>query len=155
MAARKLEPIRVIRSRTVVLPADDLEGAVTVLQRLGGEIAALLVEPVQGSAGMLPLDMDPKLAWALVNRALFPMDVNTASREELLRVPGLGVKSVNEIVRLRRLQRLRLADVTRLARARESFRPFIVATDWRPGSALDSARLAERLAPAPRQLSLF
>jgi glutamate-1-semialdehyde 2,1-aminomutase len=40
----------------IVLPADDLEGAVTVLQRLGGEIAALLVEPVQGSAGMLPLD---------------------------------------------------------------------------------------------------
>ena len=40
----------------VVLPADDLKAAVTTLQRLGGEIAALLVEPVQGSAGMLPLD---------------------------------------------------------------------------------------------------
>ena len=41
------------------------------------------------------LEIDPKLAWALVNRALFPVDVNTAEREELLRVPGLGVKSVN------------------------------------------------------------
>ena len=65
------------------------------------------------------------------------------------------MKSVNEILRLRRLQRLRLADVSRLARARDSFRPFIVAADWRPGAALDSAGLAARLAPAPRQLSLF
>ncbi|MBX9759975.1 MAG: putative DNA modification/repair radical SAM protein [Beijerinckiaceae bacterium] len=125
------------------------------LYRFYGFSVDEIAQGARGSAGMLPLDMDPKLAWALVNRALFPMDVNTASREELLRVPGLGVKSVNEILRLRRLQRLRLSDVTRLARSRESFRPFIVATDWRPGAALDSARLAERLAPAPRQLSLF
>ena len=40
----------------IVLPAQDLEGAVAVLERHAGEIAALLVEPVQGSAGMLPLD---------------------------------------------------------------------------------------------------
>ena len=45
--------------------------------------------------GMLDLDVDPKLAWALRTAARFPIDVNTASREELLRVPGLGVKSVD------------------------------------------------------------
>src|SRR6185437_9892715 len=43
-------------------------------------------EIVDGSAGMLPLDIDPKLAWALRHRDRFPLDVNRASREELLRV---------------------------------------------------------------------
>ncbi|MFN3892246.1 MAG: putative DNA modification/repair radical SAM protein [Beijerinckiaceae bacterium] len=105
--------------------------------------------------GMLPLDMDPKLAWALVNRAQFPVDVNKASREELLRVPGLGVKSVTEILRLRRLQRLRIADLTRLSRSRDVFRPFVVAADWRPASALDDAHLGARLRGKPQQLSLF
>src|SRR3982751_4958541 len=41
----------------------------------------------------LPLGMDPKLAWALRNRGFFPVDVNTAPRERLLRVPGLGVRN--------------------------------------------------------------
>ena len=42
--------------------------------------------------GMLDLDIDPKLAWALRNRGAFPVDVNRADREALLRVPGLGTK---------------------------------------------------------------
>ena len=45
--------------------------------------------------GMLDLEVDPKLAWALGNRHLFPVDVNTADRELLLRVPGLGKKAVD------------------------------------------------------------
>src|SRR6476661_5886433 len=49
-------------------------------------------EIVDEAAGMLPLDIDPKLAWALRNRDKFPVDVNRAERELLLRVPGLGVK---------------------------------------------------------------
>ena len=42
---------------------------------------------------MLDLDIDPKLAWALKNRHRFPVDVNTADREMLLRVPGLGASA--------------------------------------------------------------
>jgi len=57
------------------------------------EIAASLPD------GMLDLAVDPKLAWALQNRATFPVDVNRAEREALLRVPGLGVKSVDRCCR--------------------------------------------------------
>ena len=47
-----------------------------------------------GADGMLPLDIDPKLAWALKFRESFPVDVNRAPKEQLLRVPGLGTKAV-------------------------------------------------------------
>ena len=52
-----------------------------------------------GRDGMLDLDIDPKLAWALRNRGRFPVDVNRADREMLLRVPGLGAKAVERILR--------------------------------------------------------
>ena len=52
---------------------------------------------------MLPLDIDPKLAWALRHRDRFPLDVNSASREELLRVPGFGTKAVDRIIATRRV----------------------------------------------------
>jgi len=125
------------------------------LYRFYGFSVDEIAEGADAHGGMLPLDMDPKLAWALANRALFPLDVNSASREELLRVPGLGVKTVNEILRLRRLQKLRIDDVSKLTRSRAAFRPFVTALDWRPGATLDSAQLAARLAPKPQQLSLF
>ena len=54
---------------------------------------------------------DPKLAWALRHLELFPVDINRAEREMLLRVPGLGVRSVNKILRARRQRRLRLEDL--------------------------------------------
>jgi putative DNA modification/repair radical SAM protein len=57
------------------------------------EIAALTDE-----SGMLPLDIDPKLAWALKFREHFPVDVNRAPRERLLRVPGLGTKAVDRLI---------------------------------------------------------
>ncbi|MBX7248153.1 MAG: putative DNA modification/repair radical SAM protein [Caulobacteraceae bacterium] len=110
-----------------------------------------------GEGGMLDLDIDPKLAWALKHREDFPVDVNTADRERLLRVPGFGVKSVDRMIRVRRHQRLRLDDVQRLCRNLEKVRPFIVAADWTPGSLTDSTALANRLRPAvePEQLALF
>ena len=49
-------------------------------------------------AGMLSLDIDPKLAWALEHREQFPVDVNRADRETLLRVPGLGARAVDRIM---------------------------------------------------------
>lgn len=105
--------------------------------------------------GMLDLDVDPKLAWALRNRARFPVDVNRADREALLRVPGLGTRAVERILQTRRHRRLRLDDVGRLCQSIAKIRPFIVALDWSPGRMLDAERLRERLAPAPRQLSLL
>ncbi|HEY0053098.1 MAG TPA: putative DNA modification/repair radical SAM protein, partial [Caulobacteraceae bacterium] len=75
--------------------------------------------------GMLDLELDPKLAWALRSRAQFPVDVNKADREMLLRVPGLGVRSVDRLLYVRRYRRLRLDDVARLTRGVGKVRPFI------------------------------
>lgn len=55
-----------------------------------------------GDGGDLPLHIDPKLAWALAHPELFPVELNTADQELLLRVPGLGPVSVRRIIRLRR-----------------------------------------------------
>lgn len=70
-----------------------------------------------GSGGMLDLEADPKLAWALCHRADFPVDVNTAPRERLLRVPGFGTRAVDAMIAARRHARLRLDDLARLTRA--------------------------------------
>lgn len=107
--------------------------------------------------GMLDLAIDPKLAWALKRREQFPVDVNTAPREMLLRVPGLGVKTVNRILSIRRWKTLRLEDVARLCRGIDKVRPFIVALDWTPGGLTDAVDLRARLSPEARpvQMSLF
>jgi putative DNA modification/repair radical SAM protein len=105
--------------------------------------------------GMLDLEIDPKLAWALRNRARFPIDVNTAAREELLRIPGLGQRTIERIIVARRHRTLRLEDLARLCGAIRRARPFLVAADWRPVADRTSASLRAALAPAPKQLSLF
>jgi putative DNA modification/repair radical SAM protein len=107
------------------------------------------------SNGMLELDIDPKLAWALKNRHCFPVDVNTAQREVLLRVPGLGVRAVNRIIKARRHTTLRLDDLGRLSTGVKRLLPFVVTPDHRPGGLTDRLDLRRRLAEPDRQLSLF
>ncbi|WP_165323688.1 putative DNA modification/repair radical SAM protein [Rhizorhabdus phycosphaerae] len=102
--------------------------------------------------GMLPLDIDPKLAWALKAREQFPVDVNRAPRELLLRVPGLGVKAVDAVIASRRWRKLSLADIGRLSRSITKLRPFIVTTDWRPTALIDRIDLRARVT---EQLELF
>jgi putative DNA modification/repair radical SAM protein len=104
--------------------------------------------------GMLDLDLDPKLAWALANRAQFPVDVNRAGREMLLRVPGLGVRTVDAILAARRHRRLRLDDLARLRVPLRKARPYILAEGWTPLRLIDRSDLAALVAP-PRQLSLL
>ena len=112
------------------------------------------VTQATGDDGMMPLDIDPKLAWALKFREAFPVDVNRASREALLRVPGLGVRAVAGILALRRLRRLRLEDIARLTVSIARLRPFIVTADWRPVALADRAIPLARPA-ADAQLELF
>ncbi|HEY8580539.1 MAG TPA: putative DNA modification/repair radical SAM protein [Beijerinckiaceae bacterium] len=112
-------------------------------------------EIVAGDAGMLDLDKDPKLAWALRSRAFFPLDLNRASREELLRVPGLGVRTVDRILAARRVRALRTDDLARMKVSWRKVSPFLVLPDHRPGALLDRADLETRLKPAARQLDLF
>ncbi|OYW64324.1 MAG: putative DNA modification/repair radical SAM protein [Bosea sp. 12-68-7] len=118
----------------------------------GFEVGEILDD---GAGGMLDLAIDPKLAWALRHRARFPVDVNRADRETLLRVPGLGTKSVARILETRRFRRLRLEDVGKIARSMATLRHFVVAEGWRPGVLLDSERLKQHLAPKPQQLALL
>ncbi|MHB8284388.1 MAG: putative DNA modification/repair radical SAM protein [Caulobacteraceae bacterium] len=108
--------------------------------------------------GMLDLEHDPKLAWALANRGEFPIDVNTADREWLLRIPGLGVKSVDRLIVVRRLKAVRLEDLAKLAGSIKRLKAFVICSDWRPGALTDQVNLGDRLltrAKAPVQLSLF
>ena len=106
-------------------------------------------------AGMLPLDMDPKLAWALKFRGSFPVDINSAPKAMLLRVPGLGTRAVGAILASRRQRRLRLVDVGRLTVSVAKLRPFIVTEDWRPVALADKADLSSLVMPKSEQLELF
>ena len=115
------------------------------------------VEEITSAApgGNLDLEIDPKLAWALAHRGLFPLDVNRDSREELLRVPGFGVRTVNRILSTRRHRALRYEDLQRMGALLKKARPFITAVGWTPGALADTADLRARFAPPPQQLSLF
>jgi putative DNA modification/repair radical SAM protein len=101
-----------------------------------------------GEGGMLDLEVDPKLAWALKHRAVFPVDVNHADREMLLRVPGLGAKTVEKIIAARRVRAFRMQDLARLRVNLRKVGPFITAVDHRPrGGLLDRADLRALLVP--------
>jgi putative DNA modification/repair radical SAM protein len=107
-----------------------------------------------GADGMLDLDIDPKLAWALRNREQFPVDLNAAPRETLLRVPGLGVGTVKKILRMRGHRRLRYEDLVKLRVSMRKVGPFVVTLDSRPRLDADSVALRAAVA-APRQPDLF
>ena len=119
--------------------------------------SATEVQQATDPTGMLPLDIDPKLAWALNFRDQFPVDVNRAPKEALLRVPGLGVRGVGMLLRARRHKRLRLEDVARITVSIEKLRPFIVTADWRPVQLSDRADLLSLFVRPKKveQLELF
>ncbi|MDM0045976.1 putative DNA modification/repair radical SAM protein [Variovorax dokdonensis] len=116
-------------------------------------------------AGLLPLNMDPKLAWALAHPEWFPVDLNRAPRETLLRVPGLGTRSVERLLKARSLRQVRKSDVLRLGAPGARILAFVALPDHRPGN--DAARLLEaamrskapgpssRVAAAAQQGDLF
>lgn len=114
-------------------------------------------DAANGGQSMLDLDVDPKLAWALRNPARFPVDLNRAPREELLRVPGLGTRNVDKILASRRHKRLRLDDLARLRAPLKKMLPFVQVLDHHPqGAELERPdRLRARLAPPPKQAGLF
>jgi putative DNA modification/repair radical SAM protein len=108
------------------------------------------------AAPNLDLAIDPKLAWALRNRQLFPVDLNKAPRELLLRIPGIGTKSVQRIFQVRRWHRIRLADLPRLHLSVRKVLPFVVVADHNAAAlALDGDRIADQFRPADSQMNLF
>jgi putative DNA modification/repair radical SAM protein len=120
------------------------------LMRFYGFNANEIIDPAQG---MLSLEIDPKLAWALRHRDRFPLDVNRASREDLLRIPGFGRKAVDRIIATRRHSAIRVSDLARLHIPRNKALPFIVLPDHRPEAhLLDSTQIAQRFRPTATQL---
>jgi putative DNA modification/repair radical SAM protein len=106
--------------------------------------------------GKLDLSVDPKTTWALANRHQFPVDVNTADRHQLLRVPGLGVRVIDRIISSRRHRKLRYEDLKTLGATLKRAKHFICTTDYRPArSDRTSDGLHRALVAAPEQQSLF
>ncbi|WP_417750114.1 putative DNA modification/repair radical SAM protein [Rosistilla oblonga] len=104
----------------------------------------------------LSLDIDPKLAWALANRHYFPVDVNKASREELLRVPGIGARNVKRILNIRRFQSLDSGDMKKLRVAWNRAKFFVLTADHNPALLnLDKLDLRAKAKPKTKQLLLF
>ena len=119
----------------------------------------------------LETDIDPKANWALNHLDLFPVEVNTAPLEVLLRVPGIGARGARKIVKARRTNTLREAELRKLGIAYKRARYFITCNGAWAGCGADFTResLHARLAAPidgghhgrradrilPGQLSLF
>ena len=114
------------------------------LLRFYGFAVGEVIDPGQN----LALDVDPKLGWALRHRDWFPVDVNTAPREALLRVPGVGVRNVDRILAIRRHHALRAADLRKLRVRWDVAAPFVLAADHNPAvKLLDSPKLRRSVQP--------
>jgi predicted DNA-binding helix-hairpin-helix protein len=88
-------------------------------------------------SGNLPLEIDPKLAWAKLNMLHNPLEINHASCHELLRIPGFGPISVNSIINARREHLLNnLSDLEKLGIYSKRAAPFILLNGKRPAYQL-------------------
>jgi putative DNA modification/repair radical SAM protein len=113
-------------------------------------------EIVDDRAPSLDEALDPKTAWALRNMSFFPVDVNKADYEKLLRVPGVGVRSAKRIVTARRARRLRHEDLKRLGVVMKRATHFITCDGRSEGmiSSLDRLRRFLSDKPLSQQLLL-
>lgn len=106
-------------------------------------------------------NLDPKCMWALRHRELFPVEINRASYEMILRIPGVGVRSALRIVRLRKQGNLSFDTLKRIGVVLKRARYFITVNGRYYGErGLDAVNLRDRLisvkaANAMRQMSLF
>ncbi|SFI96227.1 putative DNA modification/repair radical SAM protein [Planctomicrobium piriforme] len=113
-------------------------------------------DEIAGPKQNLSLEVDPKLAWAMAHPEYFPVDVYQAPREALLRIPGIGVRSVDRILKIRRHHRVTVADLKKLKVAWKRTAAFVIASDHIPARR-DTLQVQSLLAPPPpaKQLLLF
>lgn len=99
-------------------------------------------EIVDDRQPFLDLEIDPKLAWALRNSHLFPIDINQAPREMLLRIPGVGVRSVQKILMARKFQTLSYYDLKKMGVTLSRAKYFITCSGATPlAGTIDPLRL--------------
>ena len=83
----------------------------------------------------LSLTEDPKSVWARTHPEYFPIDINAAPREALLRVPGIGYRTVDKILRIRRYHALLVEDLRKLHIRLKAALPYLIAVDHLPRSS--------------------
>lgn len=111
-------------------------------------------EIVSATHPNLNLEHDPKMSWALRNPQVFPIDLNQAPREMLLRVPGLGVRNADRIIRIRRYHALRWQDLGKLKLSLKKIMPFVELIDYNPARC--HFNMQQQTPPqAAQQLELF
>jgi putative DNA modification/repair radical SAM protein len=107
-------------------------------------------ELLNREAPNLESDLDPKTGWALRHLELFPVEINRADYEVLLRVPGIGVRSAQRIVTARRQGHLGIDDLARLGVVLKRARYFVTARGRYAGDcAIESTLLRSRLQEGP------
>lgn len=115
-----------------------------------------LDEILQGTKNnMLDMDHDPKMAWALRNRHLFPVDLNKANKSTMLRVPGLGATTVRKIISIRRFANLSWHDLVKMRLPLNKLKPFIIVSDYKPALHLLEAENLSAILKKPTQMDLF
>jgi len=102
----------------------------------------------------LRLDVDPKMAWALSNRDFFPVNINIASKEALLRVPGIGARSAQKIIQMRRHKKIRLDDLKKIRCSIKKIKPFIATQDYQPLKLSDQEDISAWVTPQAEQLEM-
>ncbi len=107
----------------------------------------------------LPLDLDPKCAWALRHMELFPVEVNTAPLETLLRVPGIGARGAYRITEARKYTSLDFDNLAKMRIVIKRAKHFITCKGKFYGSdsvkAVNAALLLEDRTDRAEQLSMF
>ena len=126
------------------------------LMRFYGFAAEEITTPEEPELSLLE---DPKTVWAKTHPEFFPVDVNAATREAMLRVPGIGYKNVDRILRIRRYHRLTLEDLRKLNVRLKQVSAFVVTTDHLPSATLVQPAPEKDLSRLPslpvQQMELF
>ncbi|HHF53011.1 MAG TPA: putative DNA modification/repair radical SAM protein, partial [candidate division WOR-3 bacterium] len=102
-----------------------------LLRKYGFELDEL----VFSENGNLILDRDPKTVWAAKNRWFFPVEINSAGYEELIRVPGIGPKTARKIVKLRQIKKINSEEeFLKIGKGLQKSLPYITLNGQKPYS---------------------
>ncbi len=100
-------------------------------------------EIITPDAPLLDMQIDPKLAWALRNLHLFPIDINTADYHLIMRVPGIGLQSAQKICEARKFNRLNMHHLQQIGIAVNRARYFITTSDVKTVKEYQAAQIKE------------